>query len=751
MRFIPKQSCFLLLSASLLLPVYPASADAKSVAAFSTTAAAVNAKLTKEQALQIATRILPLPADVELINSSFRSMEVWRPFPEWSFSWRKKGENGNEDAITINASIHADKGELTAFSYYEQKPKPTKYASAITREEAQKAAERFMTTSLASKLSEVKLYTRTQPVPKTPLTTQTSYNFHYVRVINGILLPENYIDITVDSSGKIINMQTEWNDRITFSKAGSSLSAAQAAAQFRTHAKASLSYFLPWEPEEDAEQKPLLTYRNPFSFLIDAVTGKPLTHSFKPLETRAEPIPVSTTPLPPLYQGKPLAQDEAVRYAQKLFDLSLYELQGANYSDKDYRGNRQIWNLDFRAKNQGISPSFLILTIDASNGDVFQYSKEIRALSENVKPRWTKDDLKVKAIESLRRWTPSLASSFALIETAEGEIMDPRSPRLTYQFQRFVNGVPAATGSASITFDAVTGELLTYHVDIGKENYPSKLGGHLSEKEAIDAWLKESEIELIYQFDQIDPALASSAKSVPINMPAREAKLVYRMNPTPFEQPYSFDAVTGEWRSEANGKTVLLHRPAPSDIDGHQAEKALLLMYEYDALSLVDGKILPDRAITRGEMIEMLMVSLNQGRIHPGAYALRTASYQDVKQSSRYFASVEAAVDRGLLDKSSSSLKPDEPITREELADMIVRALGLKQLSAYEEMFQSDLTDLEDVKESGAIVIVTTIGIMQPDGNAFKPKEKVSRAEAALSFVKFLEKRSELQGERNLY
>ncbi|WP_134687016.1 YcdB/YcdC domain-containing protein [Brevibacillus migulae] len=567
MRFIPRQSCFMLLSASLLLPVYPAAVDAKSVAAYTAATAAVNAKLTKEQALQIATRILPIPADAELINSSFRSMEVWRPFPEWSFSWRKKGERGNEDAITINASIHADKGELTAYSHYEQTPKPTAYASVITREEAQKAAERFMTASLASKRSEVKLYNRSQPTPKTPLTSQTSYNFHYVRVVNGILLPENYIDITVDSSGKIINMQTEWNDRITFSKAGSSLSAAQAAAQFRTHANAKLSYLLPWENGDHAEQKPFLTYRNPFTFLIDAGTGKPLTQSFKPLDTRSEPIPVSTTPLPALYQGKPLGQDEAVRYAQKLFDLSLYELQGANYSDKDFRGNKKIWNLEFRAKNSGISPSFLILTIDASNGDVFQYSKEIRALSENAKPRWTKDDLKVKAIESLRRWTPSLASSFALIDTADGEIMDPRSPRLTYQFQRLVNGVPAATGNASIAFDAITGELLTYYVDIGKESYPAKLEKHLSEQEAIDAWLKESEVELVYQFEQIDPALASSAKSGTATIPAREAKLVYRMN--------RLSSHTALMRLQANGGvrptgkplscTVRLH-PISADI-----------------------------------------------------------------------------------------------------------------------------------------------------------------------------------------
>ncbi len=751
MRIMAKQSCFILLSASLLLPVFPANAAAKQLANYSTTAAAaVNAKLSKEQALQILSRYLTLPAEMELINASFRSPEVWRPFPEWSFSWRKRGDQRMEDGVNINASIHADTGELTAYSYMDQRPATPSYASRIPRDEAQKAADRFLAKSLPGKLAHVKLYSRNMPVEKTPLNNQTTYNFHYVRLVNGILFPENYIDITVDGSGRITNMHTEWNERVSFAKAGSLLAKEKAPHLFRAQAKARLSYVLPWESAEAEGQKLFLTYRNPFTFLLDATTGKALTQSLKPLNTQAEPIPVSSKPLAPLYQGKPLSQEAAVRYAQKLFDLSLYELQAANYSDKDYRGNQQIWNLEFRAKSPGITPNYLFLTIDANNGDVYQYAKEIKALAANAKPRWKKDDLKVKAIESLRRWSPSLASTYFLVETGEEEMSDPRSPRLTYQFQRFVNGIPAATGNASISFDAISGELLTYSVDFGKESYPSKLAEHRSEIEALDAWANEAEVELIYQFAPLDPALAMAKGNVgntPI--PVRQAQLVYRMSVTPSEHPYSYDAVTGEWRSEATGKSVLLHRPAPNDIGGHVAEKALLLMYEYDAISLIDGKILPDRAITRGEMIEMLMVSLNQGPIPYAAYAMRESSYSDVAKGSRYFAPVEAALDRGLLDKSASSLKPDEPISREELADMIVRALGLKKLSQYKDLFQTEYTDISDSKASGAIAIVTAVGIMQPDGKQFKPKATVSRAEAAISFVNFLEKRVELQGERN--
>jgi hypothetical protein len=119
-----------------------------------------------------------------------------------------------------------------------------------------------------------------------------------------------------------------------------------------------------------------------------------------------------------------------------------------------------------------------------------------------------------------------------------------------------------------------------------------------------------------------------------------------------------------------------------------------------------------------------------------------------VASGSPYFASVEAAVDSGLVDKSQKELKPDEQITRGELAEMLVRALGYSKLATYDSMFKTDLQDVQDSKYRGPIAIVTTLGIMTPQDQKFNVQGVVSRADAAVAFSRFLEKRNELSSQR---
>ena len=74
---------------------------------------------------------------------------------------------------------------------------------------------------------------------------------------------------------------------------------------------------------------------------------------------------------------------------------------------------------------------------------------------------------------------------------------------------------------------------------------------------------------------------------------------------------------------------------------------------------------------------------------------------------------------------------------------MIVRALGYSKLADYSGMFQSQLTDIANTKHRGSIVIATTLGIVPTDKQKFEPQATVSRADAAITFKRFLEKRGE--------
>jgi len=743
-----------LLTASLILPVCAAHAQsplassgqavpAKTVLNGSQLAAASKVKLSKEEAMLRAQKLVP-DKGLELANVSFRSADPWRPFPEWSFNWVKKVANSEDVERSYSVSIHADTGEVNAYSRYVRGASNIPYAKRISYEDARKQAENFLAQYNSGKAEQTRLYVRDMPAPKTPLNSAISYSFRFVRAVDGVLFPDNSADITVNGAGDVVGYSLAWND-VNFAKPATVISPEEAEKQMTVQATARLSYLLPWEKEGEDRSKPVLAYQNPFTFYIDAKDGTALSSaSLAPLASVSDPEPVSERPLPARHSGQALSQDEAAKLASDTFDLGKYELRSANYRERDYRGNRPVWNLEYGEKDNRDS-GFAYVSIDAKTGDVYAFNKDVRPLktddgsAQKVNP----DALKAKAIESIRKWTPTAASQLYRVDRSQDDSFKGNSDRYGVTFSRYLDGIAAATGSASVIFDTRTGELLSYYAEFGSETYPAKPGSHLPQEEAVAAWAKEAETEAVYVLTPLGEEDRKKMEATPSYVPKRTAKLVYRATTTPFEQAYYLDAGTGEWRSQSSGKVIHLHRPEPSDLKGHPAEEELLLMYEYDALSLIDGKIIPQKEITRGEMIEMLMISLNSGKFYPMYAADRKATYGDVANGSRYFSAVEAAVDRGLLDKSASKLNPDEPINREELADMIVRALGYSNLAEYSSMFQSSLTDIAGMKHRGSIIIATTLGIIPSDKQTFKPQAAVSRADAAVAFTRFLEKRGE--------
>ncbi|MFS0555332.1 YcdB/YcdC domain-containing protein [Brevibacillus sp. 179-C9.3 HS] len=746
--WIIRSSSFVL-SASLLLPVAQAHAQSP---AMSTTkianttaqadivaqAAASNVKLSKEAALKLATKIVPT-AGMMVQNVSFRSADTWRPFPEWSFSWVKKDADSGETLLSYSVGINANTGELTSYSRYAEDASSTPYAKRVSYEEAKKQAQLFFEKNNAEKAEETRLYSRDTPQPKTPLDSDFSYNFRFVRVVDGVLFPDNGADVSVDGSGTVTNYSLSWND-VKFEKAGSNLSQEEAEKLFKELAQPKPVYLLPYDRRE--VKKPQLGYMNPFTFYIDAETGEAMTQSLTPRKPAQKPVPVSSTSLSARHSGQALTQDGAVKSAEKALNLSNYELRSANYNERDYDGNRPVWDLEFAEKGKE-KEGYAYVAIDAVTGDIYRFNKDFRIYKGQQKASKKPDieKMKEKSSEYIRKWTPTTAHQLYWMDQSEEDKNNSDSDRTYLQFHRIVNGMEAASGSAHLTFDTETGELLSYSSVVGKEEYPAQAPKHLSGDEASDKWWTESEVEAIYALVPLSPEDTKRAEEQPSFIPKRSAKIVYRATATSYEQPYYLDAITGDWRSNVNGNVITLHRPAPADLKGHPAEKELLLMYEYDALSLENGNILPQKPITRGEMIEMLMISLNQGRNYPEYSMERKATYSDVANGSRYFSAVEGAVDRGLLDKNASKLNPNETITREELADMIVRALGYKKLTDFPDMFQSQFTDIANSKHRGSIVIATTLGIIPADKQKFQPQSLVPRADAAITFTRFLEKR----------
>jgi hypothetical protein len=138
------------------------------------------------------------------------------------------------------------------------------------------------------------------------------------------------------------------------------------------------------------------------------------------------------------------------------------------------------------------------------------------------------------------------------------------------------------------------------------------------------------------------------------------------------------------------------------------------------------------------------VIAMNGG--YGGIYygAERAASFADVTAGSPYFAYVENAVDRGLIEPGTD-FNPEAKMDREDMAQLIVRALGYKSLTKFDGIFNTHFADAAKLKNVGSVAIVLGLGIMSLTNDKFEPQQEVTKAQAASAFFRFLQKRAELQ------
>lgn len=161
----------------------------------------------------------------------------------------KKVANSEEILLSYTVSILANTGEVTAYSRYDRGASNLPYAKRISYDDARKQAESFLSKYNSGKAEQTRLYTRDMPTPKTPLNSDINYSFRFVRVVDGVLFPDNSVDIIVNGAGTVVGYSLMWND-VTFEKPAKAISQEEAEKEMHAQAQASLSYLMAWEKEE---------------------------------------------------------------------------------------------------------------------------------------------------------------------------------------------------------------------------------------------------------------------------------------------------------------------------------------------------------------------------------------------------------------------------------------------------------------------------------------------------------------------
>lgn len=116
------------------------------------------------------------------------------------------------------AQVNASSGELIAFSSY--KTNEAAANSALSQSKAKEIAQQFLEKISSDKLKQTK-YKESYIVENPEKDTKSSYNFEFVRQINGMDFVDNYLSIDIDkNTGDITNYWNKWYDDVEINDIG---------------------------------------------------------------------------------------------------------------------------------------------------------------------------------------------------------------------------------------------------------------------------------------------------------------------------------------------------------------------------------------------------------------------------------------------------------------------------------------------------------------------------------------------------
>lgn len=372
-----------------------------------------------------------------------------------------------------------------------------------------------------------------------------------------------------------------------------------------------------------------------------------------------------------------------------------------------------------------------------------------------------------KAIGIVKKQLPWLTGELYLIKPDkenDEKVNQNESKEYGIGFLHKVHGATVDFNYIKMSINATSGEVRHSDASVSGHIFPETKPVTIDKEAAIKQWMSFYDTELTYRVmsqyewkgkpaskEMYETLMATGEATEADFVNKSEIKLVYQLIAKPRNEAVFLDAMTGIWRNGETGEVTQLAIPAAKDIAGHWAEQSLQLMVAYRALDLEHGNVLPNQGITRGEIIKMLVLA-RAGGSHYGyeqlsgrAFAKLNSSFSDVAADSSYFAYIESALEQNLIDLGDGKFNPEGKVTRDELSELIVRALGYNTLADYDHIFKANFKDSAQIENKGQSSIVVGLKIMSLSDGKFLPKKQITRAEASVAFLRYLQKRSELQ------
>jgi len=170
--------------------------------------------------------------------------------------------------------------------------------------------------------------------------------------------------------------------------------------------------------------------------------------------------------------------------------------------------------------------------------------------------------------------------------------------------------------------------------------------------------------------------------------------------------------------------------------DSHWAKQPIEELYKKGIINgKAEGIYAPDDNVTRAEFVSLIIRSLN---VEAKAYA---DSFEDVAVKDWYADVIETALSLGIISKDTN-FRPNDSITREEMAKIIVAASELSENIDLPNDYALKFVDTDSISDwaKDYVAKATYLELLKgDDAGAFNPKNNLTRAESAMVIYRFLQ------------
>ncbi len=714
------------------------------------------ANISKEEAIKRAKQAMDIQEDYEREDVRFNTRH-----PDgqvWEVRWNKQEDNSYHN---ISVTVDAESGDIVSLrQHHNNRDEERSFPPKVDYEKAVSIAQSYIMKHHAGLKGGLVLDEETKErSQERPFRRTYEHQVEFNQEVNGVPFERNSIRFSINGNGTITNMNFNWQYDLNFEESDQIVSNKEAADAFYDHFKADLQYQLNRHvnrPGEDADPKlvynPVGKVEDSYRWfgLLDAETGEWLTRDNEPYgednvyKIAEEPVANDTVPVEE--RKEELTQEEASAIVTESFDIpEEYQLEDANY-DENYRrddGNPS-WRFYWRKDERSHPMEDIRATVDAKTGELIRYSDDrdrynrSNEMPEDFEVKVTKEDAKAKALNLVKEVAKTKLDRLYVMTPRENTYRDEDIPHsYSITFVRKENDLKVEGQQISVTIESDTGKIVNYYQRWNNNIEFPKVEDVISEEKAKEALFNNYNMKLIHHL----PLPRDEEEE------NKDTMIVYQPTPKILDHRVYLDAKTGKWMDEETGEIYSKEEKKAKDITDHPNKEQLQNMLAYNIFELdEDSNLNPDEELTRSGFVKVLMKALGYGGYYYGRD--EEVPFEDITEEHEDYSYVITALRRNLLDDDANKFHPDEKVDRASVSKLLVEALGYDKLASFEGVFEPAFEDVEDDKYAGHIALVNRLDILSGDGDEFYPEKAVTKADAAVAIMKFLELEPKLNENR---